>query len=55
MASAGLAGDHITWMMKQERRTPGYTICRASMAVVQAGSKQELRCFALGTSPLDCH
>ncbi len=25
LASAGTAGKHRTWMMKQERRTPGYT------------------------------
>jgi DNA polymerase V len=27
MASAGLAGDKLSWSMKQERRTPRYTTC----------------------------
>ena len=25
LASAGTAGRHRTWVMKQERKTPGYT------------------------------
>ena len=36
MASAGLAGDHRTWAMRQERRTPGYTTCWADMPVARA-------------------
>jgi DNA polymerase V len=36
MASAGLAGDHRIWSMKQERRTPGYTTCWNDMATARA-------------------
>ena len=36
MASAGLLGDRRTWAMKQERRTPGYTMCWADMPVARA-------------------
>ena len=36
MASAGLAGDHRAWSMKQERRTPQYTTCWADIAVARA-------------------
>jgi DNA polymerase V len=36
MASAGLAGDRREWVMKQERRTPGYTTCWDDLAVVRA-------------------
>jgi DNA polymerase V len=36
LASAGLAGDHRIWSMKQERRTPGYTTCWNDMATARA-------------------
>jgi DNA polymerase V len=36
MASAGLAGDHRIWSMKQARRTPGYTTCWNDMATARA-------------------
>ena len=36
MASAGLAGEHRAWVMKQERRTPAYTTCWEDLAVVRA-------------------
>ena len=36
MASAGLAGDLRAWSIKQERRTPGYTIRWADIAVAHA-------------------
>ena len=36
LASAGLLGERRTWMMKQERRTPGYTTCWADMPVARA-------------------
>jgi DNA polymerase V len=36
VASAGLEGDHRTWSMKQERRTPGYTTRWAELAVARA-------------------
>ena len=36
MASAGLAGEHRAWLMKQERRTPAYTTCWKDLAVVRA-------------------
>ena len=36
MATAGLAGDHRQWVMKQERRTPGHTTSWSDMAVARA-------------------
>jgi DNA polymerase V len=36
MASAGLAGEHRVWAMKQERRTPRYTTRWADMLVARA-------------------
>ena len=36
LASAGLAGDRRAWVMRQERRTPGYTTCWADIPVVRA-------------------
>ena len=36
MASAGLAGDRCVWSMKQERRTPAYTIYWNDFEVTQA-------------------
>jgi DNA polymerase V len=36
MASAGLAGDKRAWVMKQERRTPGYTTRWEDMPVARA-------------------
>ncbi len=36
LASAGLAGEHRAWSMRQERKTPGYTTCWADMPVVRA-------------------
>ena len=36
MASAGLAGEHRAWVMKQERRTPAYTTCWDDVAVAKA-------------------
>lgn len=36
LASAGLQQDGRAWVMKQERKTPGYTTCWADMPVVQA-------------------
>ena len=36
LASAGTAGRHRTWVMKQERRTPGYTTRWDSLVLVNA-------------------
>ena len=36
VASAGLAGNHRAWVMKQERRTPAYTTCWEDLAVARA-------------------
>ena len=36
MASAGLAGNHRAWVMKQERRTPAQTTCWKDLALVRA-------------------
>lgn len=36
IASAGLAGDHRAWVMKQERRTPAYTTCWENLAIVKS-------------------
>jgi DNA polymerase V len=36
LASAGLAGNHRTWSMRQERRTPGYTTCWADIPIARA-------------------
>ena len=36
LASAGLAGGHRVWSMRQERKTPGYTTCWADMPVIRA-------------------
>jgi DNA polymerase V len=36
MASAGLAGERRVWLMKQERRTPGYTTCIADLPIARA-------------------
>ena len=36
LASAGLLGERRSWVMKQARRTPGYTTCWADIPVVLA-------------------
>ena len=36
VASAGLEGNHRTWSMKQERRTPGYTTRWEELAIARA-------------------
>jgi DNA polymerase V len=36
LASAGLAGEHRLWGMRQERKTPGYTTYWADIPVVRA-------------------
>ena len=36
MASAGLAGEHRAWVMKQERRTPAYTTCWEDIQIAHA-------------------
>ena len=35
LASAGTAGKHRTWVMKQQRRTPGYTTDWMSLKVAR--------------------